>query len=189
MKILFISLLLAVLFIAACSSSDTSVPTPSSAPVVQPSAPALVSGDQKCTVTQDGATSMMYLSGGKVQRVDVVHPTQGQTHMLYQGDSVYQWMDGASQGMRFSLSQMQQMNARMQQMVADMEAEQGGSYVASTPAGSAPDCQPFSMSASLLQLPSGVNFVSPPTTQQIEGINSQAEAEAFVAQMREQYGQ
>ena len=188
MKLYIFSFCVFVIFVAACSSPETSAPDMPE--VAAPAVDSIVGGgDQKCTVTQDGATSIMYLADGRVQRADFVHPTQGQSHILYQDDWVYQWVDDASQGMKFSLSQMQQMNARMQDMVASLEAQQGPSAIASAPVGPRPDCQPFSPSASLLQLPSGVNFVSPPTVEQIQNVGSQAEAEALVAQLREQYGQ
>ncbi len=186
MRYLF-GLCVLTLFVAACSSPETNAPD-----VLEVAAPAVDSiggGDKKCTITQDGSVSTMYLSNGKVVRADFVHPTQGKAHILYQGDLVYQWIDGASQGMKFSLSQMQQMNARMQSMVASLEAEQGPSVVASAPSGPRSDCRFFSIGADLLRLPLGVNFVSPPTVAQIQNVGSQAEAEALVAQLREQYGQ
>ena len=127
MKWFIFSLCVLVLFVAACNSPEASAPSPTP---TTPSVPVGVvgGGDQKCVATQDGATSTFYLSQGKVQRVDVVHPTQGQSHILYQGDLVYQWVDGATKGMQFSLSQMQQMNARMQEMVSSFETKPCASY-------------------------------------------------------------
>src|SRR3989344_394789 len=133
-------------------AGQTQVPGSTSAPSAKKSLKDLISlgQSQQCSF-QDapGNSGTMYVSGGK-SRGDFTSGIDGtavKSHMVYDGQAVYIWMDGQSQGYKSALDTVAPTGAPTTQKT--MDVNQALDY----------NCTSWSGDSSLFTLPSGVEFL------------------------------
>lgn len=108
-------------------------------------------GAQECEVAMDTANlsnkSKVYVAGGKM-RSDMVTSVNGSTvtaHVIVDGNTMYNWMDGVASGMKMSLEATASAGANNQ---AAVNLDQQVDY----------SCKPWTADSSKFTLPKGVTF-------------------------------
>ncbi len=144
--------------IFAASNNSQSTTTPSSAPQQAQTASdqkslkdLIVSGQSvscKFSDTESGSEGVMYISSGK-SRGDFSTSSQGQvmkTHMIFDKESSYMWMDNSTTGYKMSLSAAKPSGT--QNNSQGMDPDKKMDY----------KCDPWTADSSMFDLPKGVTF-------------------------------
>lgn len=115
---------------------------------------ALASGsDVKCTYEQEGNSGTAFIDSENRFRVDYTS-TDGSGHLVYTDNTMYVWSDNESKG--FKITNPKERGEELSEQYGDYSPEN----LKDTYSEENIDCQTFTFADDLVQLPSGVEFMS-----------------------------
>ena len=200
MKVLTLLLISSLLLFAACGGdtyeqAQEADVTDSPTPGVESSLTALQESETVECISHDGEGGMvtMYLDSGELRRA-LIQSVEGTVHIVVDDEAMYQWIEGAPNGIMMSTEQEEAFFDRWQDSMDEFAAEYDVAEemepyeVEDGPVGDAPRCRVFEFPAGFLDLPSDVSFVAPPTMEDIDAIEDEADLDALMAELEQQYG-